>query len=456
MTTGFDAQRSNWVRSDSKISRESLSKPGFALVWKMKIGGAPLTPPALMDFYIGYRGFRTLGFFGAVSGRVVAVDMDLGRQEWEKSWPAGASVGGPACPGGVTSAVARPTTTAYPPLNARGFGRGTPAKSGVGEPFAGAVTWRAPRPATPPPPSKPKPRAAPEDNPYAPRVQYAMALSADGKLHSMWVSNGNEADSPAQFLPPNANASGLVVFDNTAYVTTANNCGGVDNGLWALDLGTKRVSHWKTAKNIAGAAAGPDGTIYAAAGGEIVALSPKKLETVGIYKTDGAKFTSSPVVFRFKGRNLLAVTAGDGRLHLVDTAAMGQALDAGGSLSGEPGALASWQDRAGTRWILAAASGAIVAWKVIEKDGAPKLQPGWTARGLVAAAPPVVVNDVVFTVAGANAVLYALDSATGKELWNSGATMASRSMSGVAAGGARVYVSTQDGSQYAFGFPTEH
>jgi hypothetical protein len=88
MTNGYDPQRSSWVRSDGKISPETMRKPGFDLLWKLKLADAPrqlntITPPALLDFYIGYRGFRTLGFFGVSSDRVVAVDLDLGRVEWE-------------------------------------------------------------------------------------------------------------------------------------------------------------------------------------------------------------------------------------------------------------------------------------------------------------------------------------------------------------------------------------
>ena len=37
MTSGFDAQRSHWVRNDGKISVASMSKPGFELVWKAKV-----------------------------------------------------------------------------------------------------------------------------------------------------------------------------------------------------------------------------------------------------------------------------------------------------------------------------------------------------------------------------------------------------------------------------------
>ena len=37
MTIGNDAQRSSWVRSDAKISIDTMRKPGFELVWKVKV-----------------------------------------------------------------------------------------------------------------------------------------------------------------------------------------------------------------------------------------------------------------------------------------------------------------------------------------------------------------------------------------------------------------------------------
>ena len=66
----------------------------------------PVTSPALMDFYIGYRGFRTLGFFGTAGDRIVAIDTDLSRDEWNKGFAKSAPPAGTAnCPGGMTSAV---------------------------------------------------------------------------------------------------------------------------------------------------------------------------------------------------------------------------------------------------------------------------------------------------------------------------------------------------------------
>ncbi len=508
MTSAFDAQRSGWVRGDNKISVESLSKPGFELVWKVKPANAArglnqLTPPALIDFYIGYRGFRTLGFFGASGDKVIAYDTDLARLEWEKAiGPAKAPVGSAACPGGLTSAVARPSMIAYPPVpTGGGPGRGTPARSGVGDPYAGAVTLRNVRATPPPKPAPAKPGAAAAFNPFAPVVQMVMAIAGDGSLHRFWISNGNEPEAAIPFLPAGAHARGLVVYDKTAYAATVNNCGGVPDGVWAVDLESKRVTSWKSngkpVAGTAGPAVAPSGTLYVAAGDEIVALQPKTLEPLARYASGGAAFTSSPVVFEYRGRDLVAATTDDGRLHVVDTKTMKAENSAKSPAYSAPsyaaGSVTSWQDPSGTRWLLTATAGdaalaagftpngplkdgAIAAWKLTDRAGQLALQPAWVSRDLTSPLPPVVVNGVVFAVSSGEyrpadpktpiaqrvqrskpAVLYALDGATGRELWSSGSTITSFVHSGgLSVGGARVYVSGFDGTQYAFGFPIEH
>jgi hypothetical protein len=140
-TTGSDAQRSSWVRTDAKISRDSMQKPGFQLAWKVKLNNEPkqlnsLTPAALLDRYIGYRGFRSLAFVGGSSDTVFAVDTDLGRIEWQKRFPASAAPQGgastQACPGGMTANVTRPVSAAISaaPAGRGGGGRGGPAQWG--------------------------------------------------------------------------------------------------------------------------------------------------------------------------------------------------------------------------------------------------------------------------------------------------------------------------------------
>ena len=507
MTSGMDGQRSGWVRADSKISDASMKKPGFQFLWKLKLNGQPrqlnsLTAPALLDFYIGYKGFRTLGFFGTSADTVIAVDTDLARVEWEKTLGSSAKTANPTldCPGGMTSAVTRRTSVGYPPTPAGGrggggFGRAGGAKSAVGLPGEGAAILKEERPQQPArmppaaPPAKPGRRAAPVANAFGRAIQWVDALTSDGKLHSVYVSNGDEPNPAVSFLPANANAQGLIVFDGTAYAETVNSCGGVENGLWALDLESKKVSHWKAGATgvggSAGPAVGPDGTIYATDGSDLVALEAAALTVKSTYKA-GAKLTSSPVVFEFKGKDLLAVTAADGTLHLLDTAKPDAPLAKSAPFSGAEyaaGALASWQDGSGNRWVLAPAgpmggakNGSIAAFKVVERNGLATLETAWTSRAMTSPLPPIVVNGVIFALSSgeyrtadtkmpaadrakksSNAVLYALDAATGKELWNSGSKIASFAHSGgLAAGGNRIYVGTYDGTQYVFGMPMEH
>jgi outer membrane protein assembly factor BamB len=494
VTNNGDAQRSSWIRSDPKISRESLQKPGFQLLWKIKLNNNPrhlnsLTPPPLLNLPIGYRGFRSLAFVGGSSDTVFVIDSDLGRMEWEKRLTTvSSSKGGiPQCPGGMTANLTRPTVAAIPSLPYGGEGgRRTPARSAVGE--TGQVTL-------------PHGSNALDSGPFL-----IYALAGDGMLYSMHISNGAAYQPPIKFLPPNASAYGLTVIDQVAYVATREGCDGTPNGVWALDLRTKEVTTWRASVvDLGGPAFGPDGTLYVTTGGSpqhsfsVVALAPGTLQVKDWYRA-GEGFSSPPVIFEYKGKILIAATTEDGTLHLLDSASLGGANHQT-PLDRKPfqakasyvthGALASWQGRDGTRWILApiygpptpdagftaagdsVTRGAIVGWKIVEKDGAPALEPGWVSRDMVSPAPPTIINDVVFAVSGGEfrtndsmsatvsspAVLYALDALTGEELWNSGTTIESFVRvrgSALSGGGGQFYVVTHDGTIYAFGFPMKH
>jgi len=476
-TGGYDAQRSSWVRAEGKISAATLQRPGFQLLWKLEVvdpstAERALTPPVLLDLVIGYRGFRALAFLGAPSDHAVAIDTDLGRVEWERRFAPGApSTGGvPACARAMTPNLARPTNAALPILIGGAGSRRTrqPARGAVGDPGEGAVTLaplvaRRPEAPAPAPPKPPAPRPTPRPFPIV------YVLSTDGMLRTLNVMNGADAEPPLRFLPPYANARGLIVVDDVAYVATSRGCGAASDAVWALDLGTHRVTTWRAPGRVAGAvgpAIGPDGTIYVTtSAGQLVALEQRTLKLRGTYRSGGPGFSSSPVIFDRGGRLLIAASSRDGRIRLLDTRRT-TFVTTPVTPQTATAALTSWADTDDTRWLAAPAGargggGAMAAWKVIQRDSVPRLEPGWVSRQMPTSLTPAVVNDVIFAVSrGAQpaspVVLHALDGATGNELWNSGAAIAPAAPAGLSAGGSQVYVTTGDGTLYAFGFPMEH
>ena len=111
---------------------------------------------------------------------------------------------------------------------------------------------------------------------------------------------------------------------------------------------------------------------------------------------------------------------------------------------------------------------------MIEKDGKPALEVGWQSRELArrwrrssstaSCSRPRAgsIADGAAPVGGERAkrskpaVLYALDAATGKEIWSSGTAITSFARAGLSAGGGQVYLVTYDNTLYAFGIPMEH
>jgi outer membrane protein assembly factor BamB len=528
VTENGDAQRTATVKADAKINKDSVAKPGAVqLLWKLKLKNTPrqlnnLTTPATLERLIGYRGFRMLGFVAGSGDNLFAIDTDLGRMEWEKhlNTAPGPKTSTLTCPGGMTTGVVRPALSALAAGGggALGPGRLTPAKSTVGEPRAGATTLSQARPqqnspAGPPPgaqgANRPggqganRPGVPPIGGGFGGNPNLIYALAGDGMLHSMHLSNGQEYQPPVRFLPAGANTSGLIIVDGKAYAVTSQSCNGVADGLWAYDFEAGQASTWKgSVAGAAGAAFGGDGTIYVATGAgdgkanSIVAIDPKTLQTKSSYTAD-REFSSTPVVFEYKGRTLIAAATANGSVHLVDAANMASALNITPEVSktgraSAPGALATWQERDGARWILLAhqgaappgfksaggevAKGAILAWKLSEEGDSLALKPGWASRDLASPLTPTIINGVVLAASGgefrtdnrnvtaatraarsSKAVVYLLDGATGKELWSSGGAVASFARGGALSGGmGQFYLTTFDGAIYAFGFPMEH
>jgi len=524
-TTGFDAQRTNWIRSDVRIDHDAIADGSFKFLWKHPFPGEPkqlqsLTQPVLQDFLVGYIGFKSLAVVGGANDQLFAVDTDLNKPYWTTNLTYAAATGSiPGstwrCPGGLMAAPSRWTPRAPTAFGGPGGGGGQRATSAVGEPGKGAAALtqtRRPRQQAPPSGDVPPPPAGPARNvPGVPfgGVDPIWAVGSDGLLRTLRITDGGQIDPPVPFLPPNARPSSVVYVDGLVYTTTSNDCGNAPNAVWGIDLLSpeKTVAKWETGgANVAGMGGvtlGTSGIVYAATGAppsetrvwltaggppptryanSVVALDRITLEAKDWFTRDKADFNTTPVVFRYKARDYLAVTGNDGRLYLLDGASLGGGdhktplfVTDAFAPPGTGAGLATWLDADGTRWVLAPGAGSIAAFKVIDKDGKPALEAGWKSRDIAAPLAPIVVNGIVFAAASGEyrgtepnlsaaerakrstpAVLYALDGATGKELWSSGTTVTSFARAGLSAGGGQVYLVTYDNTLYAFGIPLEH
>jgi outer membrane protein assembly factor BamB len=505
-TAGADAQRTGWLRTEARIAAAALQKPdagGFQLLWKLKPENQPtqlntLTQPLILGNLISHKGFKALLFVGGSSDVVYAYDYDLGKVYWSQrlNTAAPAQNSTTACPGGLTaitrntpltqSAVPAPSTLAGPGAGAPPGGRGPAPQTGINPanlPITNAV-W---------------------------------AISSGGMVHALNPHIGADLRAPTRLVPAGAKVIGSVLVNNILYAATSDGCGGAPNGVWALDVTDEKprqAQTWGTGGAPIAGNTGPtfglNNLLYVATGSgtgqyanAVVALDPQTLQ-VKDWFTGEAPFTTSPVAFNHGGRDFVAVAARDGRLYVLNGAALGgtnhrtlRARSAAYSTAAadfSPGAVTTWQDQDGARWLLVASagsvgtdtkfavtngqvtSGTVAAFRVAGQGDSLTLEPAWTARDLTSPLTPIVLNDVVFALSSGAfrttdpqmsaaqrlqrstpAVLYALDAKTGKELWSSGRTIAA-SVQGVGPSGqdGQVYVVAADGVLYAFGIPLEH
>jgi outer membrane protein assembly factor BamB len=283
---------------------------------------------------------------------------------------------------------------------------------------------------------------------------------------------------PALFVPANTRAAGLIIVTTAdgptvAYTATINGCGSQPDAVWAMELGSERkpVTSFQikgaTIAGTAGPSLGRDGTVYltttagqSALSSALVALEPVTLKLKASSTIPDAEFTSSPLVFQWNDKDVI-VAAGKSKLYLFDSAALSSGAITSASAADRfaAGALASWQDAHGTRFVAVPSPRGIVTFKLVEEDGKLAFQRAWTSRDMASPVAPVVVNGVLFAASSGTgalpSVLYAIDAVTGKDLWNSGKTITSRVTGSLSAGQGNVYVPGADGTLYAFGFAIE-
>ena len=494
---GGAATHNGWQKAEADISSETVTKD-FKFLWKLKLSSgsaksASFSEPLLTPGLITGKGFKDFAFV-ADAHTLYAVDSELGQLVWKRDIPLQPGAGRLAC-AGVNMQVA---TEAPQVIH---FGAHRPA---------------AAHPAAPPTPPSDTPVAAADRHIGASAgggyfgLRGVYVLTGDGYLHEQIMATGLDYAPPVKFLAqPLGSSFGLNMNDKVVYAAAGSGCHNMADAVWAIDLNDQAytVASYKTQKlGISGMLApaiGSDGTAYLVTGSgagnpaagvypdSVIALSPDGLKVKDWYTpaVPGKAWAAGPVVFSYKQKELVIAPGNDGSLLLLDSASLGGA-DHHTPLAqtrklftpakhDEWNGLAAWQDKTGTAWVLASFSGpvagdagfgagngpaphgSIAAFKVEEKDGHLTLSPAWVSRDLSRPAPPVVANGVVLALdAGkpsAHATLYALDAATGKQLFSSGDTIQSWThLAGMSVGDGHVFFTTHDNTLYSFGLSIEH
>ena len=488
-----DPAHSSWQKAETEITTETVGKD-FKFLWKLKLGSgsakaSSFSEPILFPGLITGRGFKDLALWADAS-TLYGVDSELGTLVWQKDF----KLAHQACGGSNIQVVAEAPQVIH-------FGGPKPATR---------------RPATPPPPDEALAPSARRVGGAAGGGYFGLrgvyVLTGDGYLHEQIMATGLDYAPPVKFFPaPGGSSFGLNINDKIVYTAAGSGCKNVADAIWSVDLNTPdyTVSSYKAQKlsvaGLTGPAIGQDGTAYIMTGAgpddpaaglyanSVVALNAKDLKVKDWYTpSDAAKsktINATPVVFTLKDKELIAAPGKDGTLVLLDSASLGGADHhtpllqtdkvASSAKRGAWESLGTWQDKAGAIWIFAsivgpvatdakfaatngsAPHGSIVAFKVEEKDGHPVLTPSWISRDLKNPAPPAIANGVVFALDGggtsAHATLYALDAATGKELYSSGDAIGTYThLAGMSVGDGHVFFTTHDNTLYSFGIPLEH
>jgi outer membrane protein assembly factor BamB len=491
LTDGGDPPRTSWQRNETILSPTSVKD--MKLLWKVKLDNAPrqmhnLFGPLIVPDVQTANGPREIAVVAGVSDNIYGIDVEKGIQIWKRHFdstyeePQGGRGGGPLCPGGLTAT----------------------------------------------------PVVAPADTPGKYKVY---AISWDGRLRTLDPATGEEIAAAEPFLPPNGKPYGLNLFKNVIYTTTAQGCGGNPNQFYGYDLATKKVGSFNPGSGglwpRLGPSIGKDGTVYAGSGDgdylpeeqiygqAIVAVkqnpSTKALEMTDWFAPSNAAWlrkrdldmNATGPVFDYKGKEYTVQTSKECRIWLLDTSALGgedhrtpvyrtplvcnEEVHFAGA--GVWGALATWEESDGTRWVLMpfwgpkhsqfrapiehgeVVLGAIAAFKVEDRLGKVQLTPAWISRNMHQADPVVIANGVVFGYGNgedatqstadaglsynsaanriahsSHATLYAFDAKTGDELWSSGDQITSFShFSSLALANGRIYLGTFDGMVYCFG-----
>jgi PQQ-like domain len=492
-TFGHDPQRSGWAPEEDTFSPGNVA--GLELKWKTKVKNEPksltaLTAPVVASKVATPTGVKTLVYVGGSDNHVFALDAADGKVIWNRTFDAHVlpkDEGMWLCPNGInaTPTIDRSTNTIYAiAVDGRLYGMDL----GTGEVTFGPVEFV---------PSFSKNWSL---NQWGSEIFTTLSQGCAGApsgIYSMDVGNSMQPVHHDLFVARKFGAGiwgrgGAVVGRNgRVYASTGD--------------GSLIPSRQEYGSAVIGVTAEKlEVADY---------FTPPDYRDVNVFDLDLA--SASPVWFSFGKRNLLAAGGKEGTIYLLDADSLGgpkhesalytaRLTNDQRSFEGEGiwGALSAWRDSKGQTWVYAptwgpvskdlpkfpatdgdVVHGSVMAFKVISNQAAnrPALEPAWISRDLDVPEPVAIANGVVFVVATGenptqtegskiitkngrlltdaeraanthNAVLYALDAATGKVLFDSGSSFTTWvHFSGLAVAGGRVYAVDHDSQLYCFG-----
>jgi outer membrane protein assembly factor BamB len=496
LTDGGDNERTGWNRNEKRITKENVRN--LKLLWKLETGNQVRAMHSLMPVLVVGQlntpaGTKQTGFVNGISDNLYAFDVETGKIIWKKHWnypaPAGRG-GGPAQqdparlgflrPGGSsdTPVIGPPDAQGRRPIYfVTGDGMLHSLNAATGEPLQPSFMFHTGK---------------------------GWSLSLAGNV--LWMANTYAGDTVS-----------AVRLDDPAHKVMNFDAG--SGGAWGrrgVAIDSTGTAWSTTGDGIYDPTSDPPRYGNSIVGAHIVGNDLKLKDYYTPTNWDWLRRrdldpNNTPTIFNFKGRELMAASGKECRAYLLDTRSLGgpdhmtplyktplfcnEEVDF--QDAGSWGAVSTWEDPGGTRWVLApfwgpahsqakfpimntplTRDGGVAAFKVEERAGKLQLSPAWISRDMKRGEPVVIANGIVFgygsgeetkqawpdiglqfdssirAAKGTRATIYALDAQTGKELWSSGDQMHQwNHFSGITVVNGRVYLPTYDGTLYCFGLP---
>jgi outer membrane protein assembly factor BamB len=490
-TFGGNPQRDGWSRDETTLTRENVK--GLKLEWKLHLDNVTremnsLTPPLVVEKLVTPRGFKDAVVVAGGADTLYAIDTDTGQLMWERKFSAeGKPRFAPSflCPGALND---------------------TPA---ISNQFWGWTVYVIASD------GKLHSVNAVDGEDRLPPIQFVPPYSKNWSLN---LAGGELYTGLSQGCDFAKSAVYALALNDPKHAVKSFQASASGAGIWGragVAISPEGVVYAETGDGLYDEKKGNFPDSFLAISSHDLKLLDYYTPLNRAYLThkDLDMGCISPLVFPFKQWELVAGGGKEGVLYLLDAKSLGgtdhrtplfrsprytnQEVNLAGR--GFWGALATWADTQEVRWLYAPAwgpqdsgspefpttygstpNGSIMAFKVEVKDGKPVLAPAWRSRDLAVPEPPIIANGVVYALSNGenvqsihesgrlltsaeriathpgNAVLYAFDAQTGKELYSSGKTIPGFThMSGLAIANGHIYVATFDNTVYSFGLGTE-